>query len=309
MILDIYKKVFAVLKKRPVRLWGVSLLYLVLVWLAGVGFIGVPAVAFAIELALGAGMVMIYLNSYRTGLQPKAVYLFSAFNKDRFLRVVGGLAWMQLWIFLWSLIPIVGIVFGVIRAYEYRFTPYILMTRDDVKATDAIKISKQETMGYKGQMFGADILAALAVTVAALLLGLFARIPYIGVIFAIVNVLLMIAWVLFGSLFFGLVSAAFYMQIHSRPANDRPAPAPAPAPAPTPAPTPAPAPAPAPAPTPAPVPAPAPAPEGEAAPAEQPAPETGAEAPSVPPRPAFCTSCGAPVQYDEKFCTRCGHKL
>ena len=61
--------------------------------------------------------------------------------------------------FLWSLIPVVGIVFGVIRAYEYRFTPYILMTRDDVKPTEAIKVSKAETMGYKGKMFGADMLA------------------------------------------------------------------------------------------------------------------------------------------------------
>ncbi len=49
-------------------------------------------------------------------------------------------------------------MFAAIRAYEYRFVPYILMTRDDVKPTDAIKISKQETMGYKGKMFGADIL-------------------------------------------------------------------------------------------------------------------------------------------------------
>ena len=73
--------------------------------------------------------------------------------------MLGGLAWMYLWIFLWSLIPVVGIVFGVIRAYEYRFTPYILMTRDDVKPTEAIKVSKAETMGYKGKMFGADMLA------------------------------------------------------------------------------------------------------------------------------------------------------
>ena len=76
----------------------------------------------------------------------------------QFFRILGGMAWMQLWIFLWSLIPIVGIVFGIIRMYEYRFVPYILMTRDDVKPADAIKISKQETMGYKGKMFGADIL-------------------------------------------------------------------------------------------------------------------------------------------------------
>ena len=94
-------------------------------------------------------MAMIYLNTYRTGLEPKTAYLFSAFRKERIWHVLGGMAWMYLWIFLWSLIPVAGIVFGVIRAYEYRFTPYILMTRDDVKPTEAIKVSKAETMGYK----------------------------------------------------------------------------------------------------------------------------------------------------------------
>ena len=149
MVSSIYKKTFSVLMKRPFRLWGISLLAEFLCLVAYAGFIGVPAAAFCAALLLSASMSMIFLNSYRTGLEPKTTYLFASFKKDRILRVLGGMAWMQLWIFLWSLIPIVGIVFGIIRMYEYRFVPYILMTRDDVKPTDAIKISKQETMGYK----------------------------------------------------------------------------------------------------------------------------------------------------------------
>lgn len=157
MVKDLYQKSFSVLMKRPFRLWGLSLLAGVLLLAAQVGFIGVPAVPFCAALLLDASMAMIYLNSYRTGLEPKTAYLFSAFRKERVWHVLGGMAWMYLWIFLWSLIPVVGIVFGVIRAYEYRFTPYILMTRDDVKPTEAIKVSKAETMGYKGKMFGADM--------------------------------------------------------------------------------------------------------------------------------------------------------
>ena len=296
MIIDIYKKAFAVLMKRPVRLWGVSLLCGLLCSLAWIGFAGIPAVAFVIVIALEAGMAMIYLNSYRTGLSPKTAYLFSAFSKDRFLRVVGGMAWMYLWIFLWSLIPIVGIVFGVIRTYEYRFTPYILMTRPDVKATEAIQISKKETMGYKGKMFGAEILATLAFALVVLILGVFGAIPYIGTLFVIINVLLWFVWALLSPLFFGIVAAAFYVEIHNNPKQSA-APAPAPAPVQMPAPE-----------APAPEAAPAPAPEvPDAAPeVEAPATET---TPSVPPRPSFCTSCGAPVQLDEKFCPRCGHKL
>ena len=149
MVKDLYQKSFSVLMKRPFRLWGLSLLAGVLLLAAQAGFIGVPAVAFCAALLLDASMAMIYLNTYRTGLEPKTAYLFSAFRKERVWHVLGGMAWMYLWIFLWSLIPVVGIVFGVIRAYEYRFTPYILMTRDDVKLTEAIKVSKAETLGYK----------------------------------------------------------------------------------------------------------------------------------------------------------------
>ena len=215
MVRSIYKKAFAVLKKKPVTLWGISLLCVLLELIALVGFGMLPIGAFIVGIALEAGMAMIYLNSYRTGLKPKSVYLFAAFRKDRFWRVVGGMAWMSLWVFLWALIPFAGIVFAVIRAYEYRFTPYILMTRDDVKATEAIKLSKQMTMGYKGKMFWADVLVCLLYFAAALVLALFSLIPFIGILFRVVNSLLSIAFSLFAPLFLGIVQAAFYVETQS----------------------------------------------------------------------------------------------
>ena len=216
MVSSIYKKTFSVLMKRPFRLWGISLLAEFLCLVAYAGFIGVPAAAFCAALLLSASMSMIFLNSYRTGLEPKTTYLFASFKKDRILRVLGGMAWMQLWIFLWSLIPIVGIVFGIIRMYEYRFVPYILMTRDDVKPTDAIKISKQETMGYKGKMFGADILLGAVYLGAFLVFTLLGKIPYLGVLFRILWVLIAIAYGLLAPLFSGIMQAAFYVEIQNR---------------------------------------------------------------------------------------------
>lgn len=224
MVSSIYKKTFSVLMKRPFRLWGISLLAEFLCLVAYAGFIGVPAAAFCAALLLSASMSMIFLNSYRTGLEPKTAYLFASFKKDRILRVLSGMAWMQLWIFLWSLIPIVGIVFGIIRMYEYRFVPYILMTRDDVKPTDAIKISKQETMGYKGKMFGADILLGAVYLGAFLVFTLLGEIPYLGVLFRILWVLIAIAYGLLAPLFSGIMRAAFYVEIQNRRAA---APAPA----------------------------------------------------------------------------------
>lgn len=311
MVTSIYKKAFAVLRQKPVTLWGISLLCGLLELLAFIGFGAVPVGAFIVAWALEAGMAMIYLNSYRTGLKPKSTYLFAAFKKDRFWRVVGGLAWMELWIFLWALIPIVGIVFAVIRAYEYRFTPYILMTRDDVKATDAIKLSKQETMGYKGKMFWADMLIVLLYLAAALVLLIFSLIPFIGVLFRVVNTLLSIAFSLFAPLFLGIVQAAFYVETKSAPAAPaQPTPPTIPAPVAPVAPT-------APAAPEAPVTeapaeeAPAPAEEAPAeAPTETAPAETPAEAPAeVAPEAArarFCPTCGHEFAPADRFCQSCG---
>lgn len=309
MVTSIYKKAFAVLRQKPVTLWGISLLCGLLELLAFIGFGAVPVGAFIVAWALEAGMAMIYLNSYRTGLKPKSTYLFAAFKKDRFWRVVGGLAWMELWIFLWALIPIVGIVFAVIRAYEYRFTPYILMTRDDVKATDAIKLSKQETMGYKGKMFWADMLIVLLYLAAALVLLILSLIPFIGVLFRVVNTLLSIAFSLFAPLFLGIVQAAFYVETKSAPAAPaQPTPPTIPAPV---APT-------APAAPEAPVTeapaeeAPAPAEEApaeaptETAPAETPAEEAPAEVAPEAARARFCPTCGHEFAPADRFCQSCG---
>ena len=323
MVTSIYKKAFAVLRQKPVTLWGISLLCGLLELLAFIGFGAVPVGAFIVAWALEAGMAMIYLNSYRTGLKPKSTYLFAAFKKDRFWRVVGGLAWMELWIFLWALIPIVGIVFAVIRAYEYRFTPYILMTRDDVKATDAIKLSKQETMGYKGKMFWADMLIVLLYLAAALVLLIFSLIPFIGVLFRVVNTLLSIAFSLFAPLFLGIVQAAFYVETKSAPAAPaQPTPPTIPAPVAPTAPAAPEAPvteapaeeAPAPveeAPAPAEE-APAPAEEApaeaptETAPAETPAEEASAEVAPEAARARFCPTCGHEFAPADRFCQSCG---
>lgn len=322
MVTSIYKKAFAVLRQKPVTLWGISLLCGLLELLAFIGFGAVPVGAFIVAWALEAGMAMIYLNSYRTGLKPKSTYLFAAFKKDRFWRVVGGLAWMELWIFLWALIPIVGIVFAVIRAYEYRFTPYILMTRDDVKATDAIKLSKQETMGYKGKMFWADMLIVLLYLAAALVLLILSLIPFIGVLFRVVNTLLSIAFSLFAPLFLGIVQAAFYVETKSAPAAPaQPTPPTIPAPVAPVAPTAPTAPAAPEAPVteapaeeaPAPVEeAPAPAEEApaeaptETAPAETPAEEAPAEVAPEAARARFCPTCGHEFAPADRFCQSCG---
>ena len=303
MISNLYQKTFSVLMKRPLRLWGITLLSSVLLVVVHIGFIGIPAVGFCALLLLEASMSMIYLNSYRTGLEPKTSYLLAAFRKDRIWRVLGGMAWMYLWIFLWFLIPVVGFVFAAIRAYEYRFVPYILMTRDDVRPTEAIKVSKAETMGYKGKLFGADLLLEGVYFVVILLLSLLSMIPYVGIVFTILRIVLTVAFGVLAPLFLGILHAAFYVEIQNRRAAGQQPSAPA---------------------QPVPPVIPAPASEPETQPAPQGEPVVTAQEPEVPvqpepeqeapeqPQPAEprCPHCGAAVKTPGAvFCTSCGRKL
>ena len=297
MVNTIYQKSFAALMKRPFRLWGISLLGALLCWLAGIGFAGILAVGFAIAWAIDVSLAMIFLHTYQTGEEPHTADLFQTFRKERFLRVVSGMAWMSLWIFLWSLIPVVGIVFGVIRMYEYRFVPYILMTRDDVRPTDALRVSKEQTMGYKGKMFWADVIPLLLWLAVALVLSLLGIIPYLGALFRVILFLFNIVYGLFLNLFYGIQHAAFYAELQD--AADRPAPTAPIVPPVIPAPKAPEAPKPE-----------EPAKEPEAPQAEEttdaPTPEDAADEMDA---PHTCPVCGMPVQLDEKFCTSCGHKL
>ena len=303
MVSGIYKKSFSALKKQPFRLWGIALLGAFLYLAACIGFIAVPAAAFCVNLLLSASLAMIFLNSYRTGLEPKTAYLFAAFRKDRIWRVLGGMAWMYLWIFLWFLIPVVGFVFAAIRAYEYRFVPYILMTRDDVRPTEAIKVSKAETMGYKGKLFGADLLLEGAYFVVILLLSLLSRIPYVGIVFTILRIVLTVAFGVLAPLFLGILHAAFYVEIQNRRAAGQQPSAPA-------------------QPVPPVIPAPASEPETQPAPQGEPVvtaqepeapaqPEPEQEAPEQPqPAEPRCPHCGAAVKTPGAvFCTSCGRRL
>lgn len=209
----IYSRALGVLKRKPFTLWCISLLNLLLIALGTVLFGVIPGVALGIAVLLQTSMTMIYLHGYR-GQEVHSLQLFDCFRDGRTVkRVLCGMLWAGLWVLLWSLIPVVGPVFGVIRLYEYRLTPYILMTEPDVAPADAREISRQRTEGFKGKMFGADILAVLAVMGVYLVLALLCLIPIIGKLFALIYLLFHLCVLAFLPLFLGLVQSAFYEEI------------------------------------------------------------------------------------------------
>ena len=65
-------------------------------------------------------------------------------------RKLGGMLWMQLFTFLWTLLFIIP---GIIKSLSYAMTPYILGDCPDVKAKDALKLSMRMMEGHKAELF------------------------------------------------------------------------------------------------------------------------------------------------------------
>ena len=221
MILSIYKKAAAVLMRKPILLWGLSLLSGILSGLASMVCGIVPGLAIVVSLLLSTSMTMVYLHGYR-GEEVKSSQLFECFKDwNTIKRVSCGMGWMLLWQVIWCMVPIVGPIIAIVKAYGWRQTPYILVYEPNVPIMDAIKVSAKRTQGYKGKMLGADLLVYAILFAAVLVLGLLAAIPFIGVLFGLVLFIVGVVAALFLNLFMGLVQSAFYEEINSNRAAEQ----------------------------------------------------------------------------------------
>lgn len=256
MFLEMYKRALDELRKRPLRLWGLSLLTILIQILAVILTLGFLPLGTAFSYVVGCGMVKIYLDSLE-GRSVNTDQLFDGFKTGKsFFHIAGGMAWQKLWSVIWSLVSIGAVVVGVIlsviasvavlhrsdyyyhatrstiggglivlwiivailglipaivKSYEYRFVPYILMTRPDINATAALRYSKRLTRGKKGQMFLADVVLGVGYFVVILVLSVFSSLPFIGGLFGALGVIVQILYMLFSPIFTGLYSAAFYL--------------------------------------------------------------------------------------------------
>lgn len=210
----IYTKAFQALMEKPLRLWGISLLgtFLVFVGSALAG-VAIPVLAIGISMLFTVSLAAIFLKGYHR----KQVYCYELFEtfKDwaTIKRVLTGMGWSYLWIFLWSLIPVVGPIFAVIKGYEHGLVPYILVKKPELNAVQARELSIEKTKGYKGQMFLADLVVYAMIFAACLILGLLGMIKYVGFVFIIIMILLLICIAVLLPLFMGIVHAAFYEEL------------------------------------------------------------------------------------------------
>lgn len=207
--IEILKRAFAVILKKPFTLWGLSLMSVLLVFIACILGGPVLGVGIAVGYVLELGMAWIYLDGYR-GEEVSSKQLFEPFKT--FWKSFAGMGWMGLWELIWFLIPIVGPIFCIIKSYSYGLTPYILREKD-MSPNEALKESMARTNGYKGKMFLTDLLICVFVFIPLLVLALLGMIPYVGVIFMVLYVICVLIVTAFGGLYCGLVKAAWYEEI------------------------------------------------------------------------------------------------
>ena len=205
------------LMKKPVQLWGLSLLGVLLQSLSNLLCAAPPILGMGVSSTLSAGMENVFLDAYHQK-EINSKQIFSGFSSGKsFLRIAGGMLWRTLWLFLWALfalIPIVGWVIApimlVIKGISYSFTPYLLLRKKDISPLDALKRSMEMTKGYRGKIFLTYLICYAALLVIGLLLFLIGHIPGIGIVLAgIIGVVIGI----FCPLFFGVLRAAMFTEV------------------------------------------------------------------------------------------------
>lgn len=101
-------------------------------------------------LVLGAGFVL-YCMAVRRGERAEFLTLFDGFSFVG--KIIGLHIVISIFIFLWSMLFAVP---GIIAAYRYRFALLNLYENPGVGVMEALDMSKQQTYGYKGQLFILD---------------------------------------------------------------------------------------------------------------------------------------------------------
>lgn len=159
---------------------GAYVLYMVIMGAVSGATFGLAA--FFITPPLIVGYYSFCLKVYRNQIADIGEMFTDGFSD--YWRNVGGVLWMYLFTFLWTLLFIIP---GIIKALAYFMTPYILADSRNVSPTQALKLSMRMTRGYKGKIFvmflsfiGWALLSALTLGI----LPIFYTGPYVYTSFA-----------------------------------------------------------------------------------------------------------------------------
>ena len=128
-----------------------------------------------------AGFLLLLLHVIR-GEEAEFNAIYVPCNK--YFRFVWASIRMNIFIFLWTLLLIVP---GIIAAYRYSMTIYVMLDNPECSVKDAMAESSEIMYGHKLQFMGYGILLTLiciAVSICTLGIGLFWLIPWAGAFMA-----------------------------------------------------------------------------------------------------------------------------
>jgi uncharacterized membrane protein len=140
-------------------------------------YLVVPGILWDIFIAgtISVGYTLFILKLTR-GQEAELGDLFSQFKNGQYLRSVGANFLTFIYAVLWGFL---GIVPGIIKAYAYSMTYYVLLDHPEFTVNEAITKSRELMKGHKGELFvlqltfiGWFILCYISV------IGLFWLIPY-----------------------------------------------------------------------------------------------------------------------------------
>ncbi|MBQ1504250.1 MAG: DUF975 family protein [Oscillospiraceae bacterium] len=133
--------------------YGVSLAVIVVFMAIGAMTAYIGPLSFLVLIPLELGVICHFTSVFYGG-RPEFATMFQQGFGFNYGRKLGGILWMGLWVFLWSLLFVIP---GIIKAYEYALTPYILANYPDVEAMEALNLSKRMTKGHKADLFVFDL--------------------------------------------------------------------------------------------------------------------------------------------------------
>jgi uncharacterized membrane protein len=131
--------------------WGAAILGLV-IYGAIVSLLSTTGVGSFVTGLVSLGYISLYLSLLR-GTKPTFEGSISAVTENIGTKFVSTLL-VMLYTFLWSLLFIIP---GIVKSYSYAMTPYILLDRPELSATDAIKESEKMMNGHKMELFILDL--------------------------------------------------------------------------------------------------------------------------------------------------------
>lgn len=115
-------------------------------------FLVVFAIALAVGLLVGNPMIVGKNRFFMSNRDEKTGIgaIGYAFSSGSYWNVVKTMFFMNLFIFLWSLLLIIP---GIIKTYEYAMVPYILSENPEIDSRRAFELSKEMMMGQKWNYF------------------------------------------------------------------------------------------------------------------------------------------------------------